>query len=142
MGAVSVWNIALLPRYVVIDLTHQLKLMERINNVSGTPISLSTLELLEQILLSITFEPRALLELDYLLFEIFTDDFSITATEEIIQLKNSAQAVGKSLHTKIKEHQLYVDGYTPYCIDKIIGTRVILSLNDIWVDRYAQLSST
>ncbi len=129
----------LLPRVVVLDLAHQLILLEKVLESSRTFISIDPVTLLQQVMEAIAFKQRALLELDYLIFEIFTNGFSCSIPTETEEVRKMATVVGRNLYSKLENHKLYIEGYTPYCVDKVVGTKLVLSLNDVWVDFYGKV---
>ena len=129
----------LLPRVVVLDLAHQLILLEKVLESSRTFISIDPVTLLQQGMEAIAFKQRALLELDYLIFEIFTNGFSCSIPTETEEVRKMATVVGRNLYSKLENHKLYIEGYTPYCVDKVVGTKLVLSLNDVWVDFYGKV---
>ena len=129
----------LLPRVVVLDLAHQLILLEKVLESSRTFISIDPVTLLQQVMEAIAFKQRALLELDYLIFEIFTNGFSSSIPTETEEVRKMATVVGRNLYSKLENHKLYIEGYTPYCVDKVVGTKLVLSLNDVWVDFYGKV---
>ena len=129
----------LLPRVVVLDLAHQLILLEKVLESSRTFISIDPVTLLQQVMEAIAFKQRALLELDYLIFEIFTNGFSCSIPTETEEVRKMATVVGRNLYSKLENHKLYIEGYTPYCVDKVVGTKLVLLLNDVWVDFYGKV---
>ena len=67
----------LFPRVIVLDLSHQLNVLDCVLEKSKTYVNIDVLTLLQQVITAISFQQRALLELDYLIFEIFSDGFSL-----------------------------------------------------------------
>lgn len=132
----------LLPRVIVLDLSHQLNILDCVLEKSKTYVNIDVLTLLQQVITAISFQQRALLELDYLIFEIFSDGFASSICTETNEIRKMANFVGKKLYGKLEDNSLYIDGYMPYCVDKVVGTKVVLSLNDVWMDFYGKVLSS
>lgn len=123
-----------LPKWVVLDFPENLKSLEKLFQRNEAALSFTFRELLEHIFTAISFERSALTDLDYLLFELFTDSFSTSITEEIDLVKRYSSLTGKQFYERLISHQLYINGYAPYCFEKITGSRLFLSLNETWVE--------
>ena len=129
----------LLPRIIVLDLSHQLNILDCVLEKSKTYVNIDVLTLLQQVITAISFQQTALLELDYLIFEIFSDGFDSSICTETNEIRKMANFVGRRLYSKLEDNSLYIEGYMPYCVDKVVGTKVVLSLNDVWMDFYGKV---
>ena len=129
----------LLPRIIVLDLSHQLNVLDCVLEKSKTYVNIDVLTLLQQVITAISFQQTALLELDYLIFEIFSDGFDSSICTETNEIRKMANFVGRRLYSKLEDNSLYIEGYMPYCVDKVVGTKVVLSLNDVWMDFYGKV---
>lgn len=123
-----------LPKYVILDFSENLKRLERVFQKNEAALSFTFEELLGHIFSAISFEHRALTELDCMLFELFSDSFSITITEEMDLVKRYSLLTGNHFYERLLSHQLYINGYVPYCFEKIVGSSLYLSLNEVWVE--------